>query len=153
MADKTAPQSAFTNVFQLGIVVKDIDRATERLTSLGIGPFKERILPPREETFRGQPFDGVVKISCARAGDMEIELLQPVSGKSPHREFLEAKGEGIQHIACYVENIESHLERLTGQGVEVLLRARFPGGGGIAYVDLGFGLIVELVDRPPRRDK
>ena len=39
-------------------------------------------------------------------GDLQIELIQPLAGESPHKEFLETRGEGIQHIACAVDNVD-----------------------------------------------
>lgn len=142
-------ESSFTRVIQVGIVVRDVEKTVERLTSLGIGPFEPKQLPPeRKEWFRGEPMEADFKIQAARIGDIEIELIEPVSGESPHKEFLETKGEGIQHIACAVEDVQKEVDKLTGQDAEVLLRAKFPGGGGVAYMDLGVaGLIIELIQR------
>ncbi len=143
--------SAFTKVVQVGLVVKDLDQAIARLEALGIGPFQRRELPAgRKETFRGEPMDATPRIAMANIGEMSIELIEPAAGvASPHREFLETKGEGIQHIACTVDDVEKHANRLKAQGCEILLRAHFPGGGGVAYMDLGAGgLIVELIQRP-----
>lgn len=149
MEKNKAKDSPFKDVFQVGIVVKDMDKATERLSAMGIGPFEPRVLPPdREEWYRGRPLKPDVKISKAYIGETEIELIQPVSGESPHQEFLDSKGEGIQHLACTVEDLDKQVEKLTAQGATVLLQAKFPGGGGIAYVDFGVaGLIIELVER------
>jgi methylmalonyl-CoA/ethylmalonyl-CoA epimerase len=141
-------ESAFSKVVQIGIVVKDVDQTMERLTALGIGPFKTSKLPPeREEWFREKRMYADFKFASAYIGDMQIELIQPLSGDSPHKEFLETKGEGIQHIACAVKDLQKEVDRLSQQGVEILLRAKFPGGGGAAYCDLGSGFIVELVER------
>jgi methylmalonyl-CoA/ethylmalonyl-CoA epimerase len=150
VADSKA-ESAFTKVIQVGIVVKDLDQTIARLEMLGIGPFQRRSLPAgRREWFRDQPMDASPRIAMANIGEMPIELIEPAPGvPSPHREFLETKGEGIQHIACAVDDVEKHSQRLKEQGCEVLLRAHFPGGGGVAYMDLGAGgLIVELIQRP-----
>jgi methylmalonyl-CoA/ethylmalonyl-CoA epimerase len=147
--EKGKVPSPFTNVIQVGIVVKDIDQAAKRLTALGIGPFESRTLAAgRKEWFRGKPMDAEMKISMAKMGEVDIELIQPVSGDSPHKEFLNTKGEGIQHIACRVEDLETHIANLTENGATVLLRAKWPEGGGVAYMDLGVaGLVVELIER------
>ena len=143
------PESPFSKLTQVGIVVSDMDKAIERLTSLGIGPFEPKILPPdRTEWYRGKLMDANMKLMGAMMGDVELELIQPVSGESPHKEFLDSKGEGIQHIAFAVSDVEKEVEKFTKLGVTVLLRAIFPGRGGVAYLDLGVGgLIVELVER------
>jgi methylmalonyl-CoA/ethylmalonyl-CoA epimerase len=147
--NKSAATSTFNKVFQVGLVVRDHDKTIERLSLLGIGPFYDKILDPeRKEWFRGQPMNARFKISGAKMGDIELEVIQPVSGDSPHKEYLENQGEGIQHIACVVDDIEKEIDRLTKLGVSVLLRAKRPEGGGIAYLDLDAGgLIVELVQK------
>ena len=141
--------SPFTKVIQVGIVVKDVEKTVKRLTSLGIGPFEPMVLPPeRQEWFRDKRMYADFKIFGARIGDIQIELIQPISGDSPHKEFLETKGEGIQHIACAVEDVEKEVQKLTKEGATTLLRAKFPGGRGVAYMDLDAGgLIVELIQR------
>ena len=145
--EKNTSESPFSKLIQVGLVVRDMDKAIERLTSLGIGPFEPRILPPdRKEWFCDKLMDADMKLSCAKMGDVELELVQPVAGESPHKEFLDSKGEGIQHIAFAVSDVEKEVAKLTKQGVSVLLRAKFPGSGGVAYLDLGVaGLIVELI--------
>jgi hypothetical protein len=147
--------SSFTKVIQVGLVVKDVEKTVERLTSLGIGPFNKMTLPPdREEWFRGKRMYADFKIYGAMIGDIQIELIQPISGDSPHKEFLETNGEGIQHIACAVEDVQKEADKLTKEGAVTLMRAKFPGGRGVAYMDLDAGgLIVELIQRrsePPR---
>ena len=144
---KTGSQS--WELTQVGVVVRDMDRAVERLSSLGIGPFESRLLPPdREEWYRGKPHKGNVKINMARIGNVELELVQPVEGESVHKEFLDSKGEGIQHVMFGVDDFDSEVARLTKGGASELLRAKMPGGRGIAYLDLNVGgIIIELVQK------
>src|SRR5512135_3342374 len=81
---------------QIGVVVKDVKQVADRLTFLGIGPFQEMILPTdRKELFRGKPALADAKIMGATLGGVQLELIQPLATESPHREFLENKGEGI----------------------------------------------------------
>jgi methylmalonyl-CoA/ethylmalonyl-CoA epimerase len=148
MEKSVATDTPFSKVIQIGVVVRDMDKTIERLSSLGIGPFKEKLLPAgREEWFRDKPLDAILKLSSTMIGDVELELIQPVAGESPHKEFLDSKGEGIQHIACAVSDVEKEVAKLTKQGVEVLLRARGQDWG-VAYLDLGAAdLIIELIQR------
>ena len=151
MGESKANGSPFSKLMQVGVVVKDMDKAIEKLSALGIGPFETRILPPeRQEWFRGKSLDATPKISIAMMGDIQLELIEPADVDSPHKEFLDNKGEGIQHLGFAVGNVQEEVEKLIGQGKddEVLLRAKFPGGGGVAYLDLGVGnIIVELIQR------
>jgi methylmalonyl-CoA/ethylmalonyl-CoA epimerase len=131
---------------QVGVVVKDVEKVVERLGVLGIGPFEKMALPPeREEYFRGKRMDADFDIRGTRMGNVQLELIQPLSGDSPHKEFLETKGEGIQHVMYQVDNLEETVKELTEKGVEILLDAKFPGGHGIAYIDLGAAnIVIEL---------
>jgi methylmalonyl-CoA/ethylmalonyl-CoA epimerase len=147
--EKNTTESPFSKLIQVGLVVRDMDKTIERLTSLGIGPFEPITLPQgRKEWFRDKPMDANLKLTAAKMGEVELELVQPVEGESPHKEFLDTKGEGIQHIAFAVGDVEKEVTKLTKKGVSVLLRAKFPDGSGVAYLDLGAGgLIVELIQR------
>ena len=149
MKSNAAGKSTFTHLAHIGLVVKDMNKTIERLTALGIGPFTPRMPPPdARETYRGKPFipGQRVAIQITHIGDMELELIQPINGESPHQEFLDQKGEGIHHLGFMVDNLQEDVQRLAGQSSEVLLTSQFPGGGGVTYLDLNVaGLIVELV--------
>ena len=106
-----AEKPVFNKVIQVGVVVRDVEKTVERLTAVGIGPFQEMKLPPdRKEWFRGEPMYADFKIFGAMIGDIQIELIQPLSGDSPHMEFLKTKGEGIQHIACAVPDVQEAVD-------------------------------------------
>jgi methylmalonyl-CoA/ethylmalonyl-CoA epimerase len=147
--EENKTKSPFSNLIQVGVVVKDMEKTIERLIALGIGPFQPKTLPAgTEEWFRGKPFNGKATIQATMMGGVELELIQPVSGDSPAQEFMDSKGEGFNHIACVVQDIDRAINELAPKGVEVILRAKRPSGGGVAYLDLGVGgIVVELVQR------
>jgi catechol 2,3-dioxygenase-like lactoylglutathione lyase family enzyme len=146
MAKKKAVESPFSRLIQVGVVVKDLDKVVERLTSLGMGPFTPMTIPDdAEQWFRGKPMDAKFKISGAKLGEIMLEVIQPLEGKSPHQEFLDNHGEGIQHIAFAVDDLNREVAQLTKKGVSVLLSANLPKVR-VAYLDLGAGgLVVELM--------
>jgi hypothetical protein len=156
--DKTAKGKAASSSWkleQIGLVVKDMDKAVQRFSHLGFGPFSPKVLPPGvKEWVKGKPTRAGVKVEATMVGNVELELCQPVSGDSPHQDYLESKGEGIQHVLFTVENLQEEIDRLTRLGCSVLLRASFgdeEGSGGLAYVDLdASGLIVELRESPKK---
>jgi 4-hydroxyphenylpyruvate dioxygenase-like putative hemolysin len=82
-------------------------------------------------------------------GGTQLELVQPLAAESPHREFLNAKGEGIQHIMVMVNDIEKEIQRLTDRGgCTLLLDIRMPDGTHGAYIDLhAGGIIVEMFQK------
>jgi catechol 2,3-dioxygenase-like lactoylglutathione lyase family enzyme len=136
-------------IMQIGLVVRDMKKAAEQLTALGLGPFIPKYLPPGSQgVFRGKTLDARVDVQRSMIGNVELELCQPVSGKSAHQEFLDSKGEGIQHILFEVQDIEAELQRFTSLGATILLQVEFKGGG-LAYVDLNTcGFVVELIQLP-----
>jgi catechol 2,3-dioxygenase-like lactoylglutathione lyase family enzyme len=148
MKSKIAGKPTFTRLAHIGLVVRDMNKTITRLTALGIGPFTPRMPPPdAQETYRGKPFvpSRRVVIQITHIGDIELELIQPINGESPHQEFLDHKGEGIQHLGFMVDDLQEDVKRLTDQGSEILLTSQFKGGG-VTYLDLNVaGLIVELV--------
>jgi len=91
--------------------------------------------------------DAKFKIFATRMGPVEFELIQPVEGKSPHREFLDRKGEGIQHIAFAVKDLAAEINQLTRKGSKVELKANLQDAD-VAYIDLNIGgLVVELIQK------
>jgi methylmalonyl-CoA/ethylmalonyl-CoA epimerase len=138
---------------QVGVVVKDVSAVAERLASLGIGPFHEMQLPPdRQELFRGKPALADARIMGTTLGGIQLELIQPVATESPHREFLETRGEGIQHVMVGVDDIEHEIKRLTDKGCTVLLDIHMPGGRHGAYIDLhAGGIVLEMFQKRPNQ--
>jgi methylmalonyl-CoA/ethylmalonyl-CoA epimerase len=54
------------------------------------------------------------------SGETKIELLESIDASGVIGKFIEKKGEGLHHIAFEVANIESEIQRLTGEGFVVL---------------------------------
>jgi methylmalonyl-CoA/ethylmalonyl-CoA epimerase len=78
-------------------------------------------------------------------------LLQSTHVDGPVAKFIEAKGEGIQHIAYRVENIEEALAELKAKGVRLIDEKPRKGAGGalIAFIHPKEtnGVLVEICQR------
>ncbi|NLE08157.1 MAG: hypothetical protein GX631_02730 [Dehalococcoidales bacterium] len=136
---------------QIGVVVSDVEKTIDRLSLLGIGPFNRLNLPPdRIEYFRGKEMAAEFDIRNTMLGNVQLELIEPLKGDSPHMEFLRTKGEGIQHVMYLVDDLSETVNALTAKGVEILLDARSPEGKGIVYVDLGAANIVFEIGEKPK---
>ncbi len=127
-------------IHQLGVVVKDMDKTVAFLEKLGIGPF------PTIET---EVPSGKIKIGIFQQGDLQIELIQPLEGNTPHAKFLKEKGEGLHHVSYHVKDIEKELKKLEKIGVKVLERGEI-FGVKYAYLDTQkqCGFILELGQWP-----
>ena len=146
MSNEMNANQTFSKPLQIGIVVKDMNKTIERLTSYGIGPFEHRAVPERaKEYYKGKPMEATFKISAVNLGGMELEFIQPVEGDSPHMEFLKKKGEGIQHIAFAVGNLDENIENLIEKGASVQMQSDL-GPLKVAYMDMKTsGLVFELM--------
>ncbi|MCX7908016.1 MAG: methylmalonyl-CoA epimerase [Ignavibacteria bacterium] len=61
-----------------------------------------------------------VKIASFKVGNVLIELTAPTDDESPIAKFIQKRGEGIHHIAFEVNGIQSELDRLRNQGVNLI---------------------------------
>ena len=110
---------------QIGIVVGDLERATQLLTSLfGIGPFSYIEWPNRvgaKYIYRGQEEHIKIRQAFVQIGALELELIQPIEGdRNAYREFLEQKGGGIHHVLFEVDDMDQVVGSLSEKGVGVL---------------------------------
>jgi len=92
-----------------------------------------------------------VKVAFLPIGDTEIELLEATEPDSPIAKFIEKKGQGVQHIAFRVDDIEKALEEMRNLGIKLIdEKPRYGAGGArIAFLHPKStnGLLVELCER------
>jgi len=151
-----AEESVFSKLDHIAVVVRDMDKAIEYYESLGIGPFKQlKNIVAISRELRGEsiPLDSIkVDARVAKMGPVDLELLQPLKGESLWKGFLETKGEGVQHLGFYAEDIDQDESKLVGKGLKVLYKVRFDKGGGDSYMDTSEvgGVIMALSHMPPQ---
>ncbi len=84
-------------------------------------------------------------------GESEVELLESTAPDGPVAKYIEKKGEGIQHVAFRVENLEAALEELKQKGIRLIDQKPRIGAGGarIAFLHpkATNGVLVELCER------
>jgi len=146
----SAPQD-LSSPSHIGFVAKDADKTAEFLSSFGIGPWQSFEFAPPGETLtmaECKPFH--VHIQWTRfSGDLVLEVIEPVEGESLWSRFLEAKGEGLQHIAFRVSNFGEIVSKLKEQGGSVLVGGYLPVFNGKRWVYMETkpdGLIIELIE-------
>ncbi|NMA91499.1 MAG: methylmalonyl-CoA epimerase [Firmicutes bacterium] len=125
----------------LGVAVRDLEAA--------LHIFRDQL---------GIDVDGVeevaeqkVKVAFLPLGESKIELLQSTDPEGPVARFIERRGEGIQHIAFRVENLEESLGRLKSKGVRLIDEKPRRGAGGarVAFIHpkSTCGVLIELCER------
>mmetsp|Transcript_3505 Transcript_3505/g.2088 ORF Transcript_3505/g.2088 Transcript_3505/m.2088 type:complete len:134 (-) Transcript_3505:2293-2694(-) len=84
-------------------------------------------------------------------GESEVELLESTAPDGPVAKYIEKRGEGFQHVAFRVENIEDALNELKEKGVKLIDEKPRKGAGGakIAFLHpkATNGVLVELCER------
>lgn len=120
----SSPGDMFTDLAQVGVVVKDLDRAVKFLSEVfGLGPFQTMTIPledglERTYTYHGQPAEFTYRLALGTVGPVELEIVQPLAGENIYSDFLEEHGEGIHHIRFNVRDVEPVIEYLTKHGLE-----------------------------------
>ena len=146
-------------VGQIGIVVRDLERACHRYSALWrCGPWRIFTYGPAilsSQSYRGAPSQFVVRIAL-NATTPQLELLQPLAGPSVYDDWLERRGEGLHHLAAFVEDADAAIASLADAGYRVLLEGRgfgAEGDGVFAYFDTedDLGYLLEVVQRPSVR--
>jgi methylmalonyl-CoA epimerase len=125
----------------IGIAVKSIEKTNELFCNiLGLKLAGEELIEEQK-----------VKVAFLPLGDSELELLESTSPDGPIARFIEKKGEGIQHIAFRVDNLEKILEKLKEDGVRLIdEKPRYGAGGAkIAFLHPKStnGILIELNER------
>ncbi len=129
------------HIDHIGVAVKSIDQAGRFYTEiLGLG------IEEVEEVA-----DQKVKVAFIPITDSEVELLESTDPDGPVAKYIDARGEGIQHIAFRVENIDEALEELKTRGVRLIDQAPRKGAGGakIAFIHPKEtnGVLIEICQR------
>ncbi len=124
----------------IGIAVKDLEKSLEFYEALGMKADGTEVVEEQK-----------VKVAFLPTGDSEIELLESTSEDGPIARHIEKKGEGIQHLALRVENIEEAIADLIEKGVRMIdQKPRYGAGGAkIAFVHPKStnGILLELTER------
>ena len=129
------------HIDHIGIAVKSIEQA---------GKFYTDVLGLKIMDIENVA-DQKVNVAFLPITDSEVELLQSTQDDGPVAKFIEAKGEGIQHIAYRVENIEEALAELKAKGIRLIDEKPRKGAGGakIAFIHPKEtnGVLVEICER------
>ena len=141
-----------TNVMcQVGLVVRDIERSIEAYSRVFGLPKPEIIVTDEPELahtrFRGEPTDARAKLAFFQMGQVSLELIEPIGGPSTWREFLDQRGEGVHHIAFFVQDTDEAVGFLAGKDIGVVQRGDYTGGR-YTYLDSAptLGVILELLE-------
>ena len=129
-----------TRLDHIGIAVKSIAESLKVYEAMGLKSVGVEEVAEQK-----------VRVAFLPTGETEIELLESTAPDGPVAKYSEKNGEGIQHLALRVDNLEAALAELKAQGVRLIdEKPRYGAGGAkIAFVhprSTG-GVLLELSER------
>jgi len=130
-----------TKIDHIGIAVKNLDETLKFYEDvMGIKCVSKEVVEEQK-----------VKVAFLPIGDTEVELLESTHEDGPIAKFIEKKGEGIQHIAFKVDNIEEAIKELQNKGVRLIDEMPRYGAGGARIAFLHpkstSGVLIEISER------
>jgi methylmalonyl-CoA/ethylmalonyl-CoA epimerase len=129
-----------TRLDHIGIAVKSIAESLKVYEAMGLKSVGVEEVAEQK-----------VRVAFLPIGEAEIELLESTSPDGPVAKYIEKNGEGIQHVALRVDNLEAALAEMKAKGVRLIdEKPRYGAGGAkIAFVhprSTG-GVLLELSER------
>jgi methylmalonyl-CoA/ethylmalonyl-CoA epimerase len=129
-----------TRLDHIGIAVKSIAESLKVYEAMGLKSVGVEEVAEQK-----------VRVAFIPIGETEIELLESTAPDGPVAKYIEKNGEGIQHLALRVDNLEAALAEMKAKGVRLIdEKPRYGAGGAkIAFVhprSTG-GVLLELSER------
>jgi methylmalonyl-CoA/ethylmalonyl-CoA epimerase len=122
----------------IGIAVKNLDETVA---------FYRQVMGL--EVSATEVFNGM-KIAFLRIGDSELELLEDLTPDGAIARHVAKRGEGVQHVAYRVDNIEQALQDMRAKGVELIDERPRPGARNARVAFLHpkstKGVLIEFVE-------
>jgi catechol 2,3-dioxygenase-like lactoylglutathione lyase family enzyme len=150
--------SGMKAVTQVAIICRDIDATSKRWAAvLGVDPPAISTTKPGHEVkamFRGHATEGRAKLAFIKLGQVTLELIQPVGGDTSWQQFLDKNGEGVQHIAFQVTDLNKSVDAFGDAGMPVLHQGRYDNDrGSYVYIDSAsaLGVTLELLHSDPQK--
>ncbi|WP_422485667.1 methylmalonyl-CoA epimerase [Gudongella sp. DL1XJH-153] len=130
-----------TKIDHIGIAVKNLDETLK---------FYEDVMGIKC-TSKEEVEEQKVRVAFLPVGDSEVELLESTTEDGPVAKFIEKRGEGVQHIAFKVDNIEEAIKDLQEKGVRLIDEKPRYGAGGARIAFLHpkstSGVLIEISER------
>lgn len=132
------------NLDHVCIAVRKIDPAREKICSLlGYSPRTDKVINSRQR---------VVVQFLQKPGSIDLKLIEPSDLDSPLVKFIK-KGGGLHHLCFKAEDGKTSIQNLCDGGARLITEPQPGEAFGdnlIAFLYLGFGLNVEVIDTDER---
>ncbi len=127
-------------IHHIGIAVHDLDAAIALYRgTFGVTEWERMSMPEQH-----------MEVAVGRVGETMLEFIMPLSDQAAFARFLQARGEGMHHLAYEVDEIEAALRTLEGSGVRLIDQHARPGihNTRVAFIHpkATMGVLIELVE-------
>jgi len=118
-------------------VVENIDKVRPSLERLGLADIQEFPNIQLVGTYRGKPVTIYAWQITGHLGNLTVDVIQPGEGQAnAYTAFLSQHGDGILSVVHELPNAEtlkSEIQRMKGNGCEVLQQVSMPRGPAFTY--------------------
>jgi methylmalonyl-CoA/ethylmalonyl-CoA epimerase len=146
------PGDALNSIDQISILVGDMNKAIDYFgAAFGWGPFY--VVEYNDKAGEhGELGEYHLILAFVQVGQIEVELIEWISGDTPHRAHLAEKGEGLFHLRLRTPDIEEALSHLDRQAIQPIWDTWIGGVMMSSCMDshTKFGVRTELVRTPPQ---
>jgi methylmalonyl-CoA epimerase len=128
-------------VHHVAVVVRDLESALVFYRDT-LGLPVELVLPIESDR---------VRIAFLPVGESKLELVEPTDDTTGVARFLASRGEGFHHVCLEIPDLAAELDRLAGDGIELIDTAPRRGAEGpVAFIHprSAHGVLVELIEAP-----
>lgn len=126
------------SITQIGLVAEDVDEAMRKyINVMGVTPWSVLDLGPSEFSnlqYQGKPTNVSERVGYHTIGNVQFQIVQPLSGANFYSDFMAEHGEGIDHLQFTVDDLEATIKQMNALGFETLMSGGFMDGG-FAYFD------------------
>jgi hypothetical protein len=134
---------------QVGFVYPNLEEAIALYEPL-FGEFKIVDYGEMEgASFRGKPSPYRLRMGIGYSGDVDLELIEWVSGEPPHKEFVQSGRTGMHHLSFTVPDLDAVVEAAASLGYESIWYHAMSDEIKYVYLErLDDPLLIELTQRP-----
>ena len=114
----------FSSLSQIGVVVRNIEdylRAIEAVLKVRpniVVKIPNETMTNLERHYYGESEDFSAMLAFFNFDAIQLEVIQPLTGKSVWKDFLERRGEGIHHIRFGIADMAACDEHFAGLGIK-----------------------------------
>jgi hypothetical protein len=127
---------ALDRVMKLGFLSRDAIATMREWVRFGVGPWVTKEIGPGDLSVSSLG-DFKARLGWCLLGDTLLEVIQPISGVTPHAELLRTRGPGLHIVGVKSDTLSQPqlLEQMSGAGLPIVLQGVMHGGFEFAVVD------------------